>query len=104
MGKVHLLDYVAGNIRSLVNAIEKCGHEVEWIQSPEDIRNAEVCVSVYRLHLKCPSRFISSSCNTIFLCSALALCVLFCSNPSATGLQRPSMHLLPQHLISDSTS
>jgi imidazoleglycerol phosphate synthase glutamine amidotransferase subunit HisH len=42
MPKVHLLDYVAGNIRSLVNAIEKCGYEVEWIKSPEDVKNAEV--------------------------------------------------------------
>jgi imidazole glycerol-phosphate synthase len=42
MAKVHLLDYVAGNIRSLVNAIEKCGYEVEWIRSPEDVQNAEV--------------------------------------------------------------
>lgn len=40
--KVHLLDYVAGNIRSLVNAIEKCGYDVEWIKSPEDVKNAEV--------------------------------------------------------------
>lgn len=40
--KVHLLDYVAGNIRSLVNAIEKCGYEVEWIKSPDDVQNAEV--------------------------------------------------------------
>ena len=46
MGKVHLLDYVAGNIRSLVNAIEKCGYEVEWIRSPEDVQNAEVCLSL----------------------------------------------------------
>ena len=41
-GKVHLLDYVAGNIRSLVNAIEKCGWEVEWIRKPEDVEKAEV--------------------------------------------------------------
>ncbi|KAK6382817.1 Histidine biosynthesis bifunctional protein hisB [Exophiala oligosperma] len=41
MPKVHLLDYVAGNIRSLVNAIEKCGYEVEWIKSPEDVKNAD---------------------------------------------------------------
>jgi len=46
--KVHLLDYVAGNIRSLVNAIEKCGFEVEWIKSPEDVKNADVrTVSYY---------------------------------------------------------
>ncbi len=42
MPSVHLLDYVAGNIRSLVNAIEKFGHNVVWIRSPEDIPHAEV--------------------------------------------------------------
>lgn len=40
--KVHLLDYVAGNVRSLVNAIEKLGYEVEWIRTPEEVANAEV--------------------------------------------------------------
>ncbi len=39
---VHLLDYVAGNVRSLVNAIEKNGYEVEWVRSPEEVANAEV--------------------------------------------------------------
>lgn len=43
MHKVHLLDYVAGNVRSLVNAIEKIGYEVEWIRSPEEVANADVC-------------------------------------------------------------
>jgi imidazoleglycerol phosphate synthase glutamine amidotransferase subunit HisH len=42
MPTVHLLDYVAGNIRSLVNAIEKLGYEVDWIRSPEDVPKAEV--------------------------------------------------------------
>ncbi|WYZ41753.1 hypothetical protein EsH8_V_000648 [Colletotrichum jinshuiense] len=41
MPKVHLLDYVAGNVRSLVNAIEKVGYEVEWIRKPEDVPSAE---------------------------------------------------------------
>ncbi|SPN97320.1 probable bifunctional histidine biosynthesis protein hishf [Cephalotrichum gorgonifer] len=41
MPTVHLLDYVAGNIRSLVNAIESQGYTVEWIKSPEDVANAE---------------------------------------------------------------
>ena len=45
MPKVHLLDYVAGNIRSLVNAIEKLGYEVEWIRSPDDVAAAEVGAS-----------------------------------------------------------
>jgi imidazole glycerol-phosphate synthase len=39
-GTVHLLDYVAGNIRSLVNAIEKCNYSVSWITSPADVTSA----------------------------------------------------------------
>lgn len=42
MTTVHLLDYAAGNIRSLVNAVEKLGYHVEWITSPEDVSKAEV--------------------------------------------------------------
>ncbi|CAK7241232.1 MAG: Histidine biosynthesis bifunctional protein hisB [Sporothrix thermara] len=41
MPTVHLLDYVAGNVRSLVNAIEKVGYEVEWITSPDQVPSAE---------------------------------------------------------------
>ncbi|KAK7220719.1 hypothetical protein V2G26_008722 [Clonostachys chloroleuca] len=41
MPTVHLLDYVAGNIRSLVNAIEKLGYEVDWVRSPEDVAKAD---------------------------------------------------------------
>ena len=39
---MYLLDYVAGNIRSLANAIEKVGYRVEWIRSPEDVTKADV--------------------------------------------------------------
>lgn len=42
MPTVHLLDYVAGNVRSLVNAINKVGYEVEWIRSPEEVAKAQV--------------------------------------------------------------
>lgn len=42
MPTAHLLDYVAGNIRSLVNAIEKIGYTVEWIKEPQDLDRAEV--------------------------------------------------------------
>lgn len=42
MPTVHLLDYAAGNIRSLVNAIEKLGWEVAWINHPDEVANAEV--------------------------------------------------------------
>ncbi|KAK3072068.1 Histidine biosynthesis bifunctional protein hisB [Teratosphaeriaceae sp. CCFEE 6253] len=41
MPTVHLLDYAAGNVRSLVNAIEKLGWQVEWVKSPEDVPKAE---------------------------------------------------------------
>ncbi|KAK0615536.1 Imidazole glycerol phosphate synthase hisHF [Lasiodiplodia hormozganensis] len=44
MPSVHLLDYVAGNVRSLVNAIEKVGYSVEWIRSPEDVPKAEILI------------------------------------------------------------
>ena len=44
MAVVHLLDYVAGNIRSLVNAIEKVGYTVAWIKEPQDIEKADVGV------------------------------------------------------------
>lgn len=55
MAKVHLLDYVAGNIRSLVNAIEKCGYQVEWIRSPEDVQYAEVGVGLHITSFAIPS-------------------------------------------------
>ena len=47
MPTVHLLDYAAGNIRSLVNAIEKLGWQVEWIKSPEDVASADVSAPVH---------------------------------------------------------
>ncbi|KAH7410349.1 hypothetical protein DE146DRAFT_644635 [Phaeosphaeria sp. MPI-PUGE-AT-0046c] len=40
MPTVHLLDYVAGNVRSLANAIEKVGYTVEWVTSPADVPKA----------------------------------------------------------------
>ncbi|KAI2624961.1 imidazole glycerol phosphate synthase HisHF [Hypoxylon sp. NC1633] len=44
MPTVHLLDYVAGNVRSLVNAIEKCGYTVEWVRTPEEVSRADKLV------------------------------------------------------------
>ncbi|KAF2402573.1 imidazole glycerol phosphate synthase-like protein, partial [Trichodelitschia bisporula] len=41
MPTVHLLDYVAGNVRSLVNAIEALGWTVEWVKSPAEVANAD---------------------------------------------------------------
>lgn len=42
MPKVHVLDYISGNVRSLHNAIEKLGWEVEYIKDPSEIDLAEV--------------------------------------------------------------
>lgn len=64
MPKVHLLDYVAGNIRSLVNAIEKCGYEVEWIKSPEDVKNADVSYGSF--FVSCVVVFLYGSISRVF--------------------------------------
>lgn len=39
-----MLDYGAGNVRSLKNAIRAAGHSVKDVASAEDIRNAEVLI------------------------------------------------------------
>ncbi|KAL8694276.1 MAG: hypothetical protein Q9218_001044 [Villophora microphyllina] len=44
MPVVHLLDYVAGNVRSLVNAIEKVGYTIEWVRKPEDVEKAHILI------------------------------------------------------------
>ena len=48
MSTVHLLDYVAGNVRSLANAIERLGYNIKWVKQPEEIESAEV--SRVRIH------------------------------------------------------
>jgi len=42
--KVSLLDYGAGNVRSVRNAITKCGYEIEEITTPSQIDNAQVII------------------------------------------------------------
>jgi glutamine amidotransferase/cyclase len=43
MGKgLYLLDYGAGNVRSLANSLGKIGYDFEWIKSPTDFDKAEV--------------------------------------------------------------
>lgn len=41
---VQLLDYKAGNVRSVVNALRKLGYTVQEIASPDEIRNATLLV------------------------------------------------------------
>ncbi|TVY42579.1 Imidazole glycerol phosphate synthase [Lachnellula occidentalis] len=61
MPKVHLLDYVAGNVRSLVNAIEKVGYTVEWIKSPADVEKADKLILPGVGHFgHCMSQFSSA--------------------------------------------
>ena len=40
--RLYLLDYGAGNVRSLANSIHKLGYDFEWIQTVEDFDKAEV--------------------------------------------------------------
>ncbi|KAJ2245273.1 Histidine biosynthesis bifunctional protein hisB, partial [Coemansia sp. RSA 454] len=39
--KLYLLDYGAGNVRSLVNAVEKLGHTITHIDTVEDFARAD---------------------------------------------------------------
>ncbi|KAJ2493495.1 Histidine biosynthesis bifunctional protein hisB [Coemansia sp. RSA 2050] len=39
--KLYLLDYGAGNVRSLLNAVEKLGHRIEYIKTAEDFAKAD---------------------------------------------------------------
>ncbi|KAK0547900.1 Histidine biosynthesis bifunctional protein hisB [Tilletia horrida] len=38
---LYILDYGAGNVRSLANSITKLGHTFEWVRTPEDILKAD---------------------------------------------------------------
>ena len=39
--KITVLDYGAGNVRSLINAVEKMGGSIKMVEKPEDILAAE---------------------------------------------------------------
>lgn len=39
---LYLLDYGAGNVRSLANSLTKLGYEFTWVTSPDDLANASV--------------------------------------------------------------
>jgi len=71
---VHLLDYVAGNVRSLVNAIEKVGFTVVWIKDPKDFQSAEVNTSIH-------SNSLESFCNLNLREERLALSLFLSKCP-----------------------
>ncbi|KAK3934613.1 hypothetical protein QBC46DRAFT_399404 [Diplogelasinospora grovesii] len=104
MPKVHLLDYVAGNVRSLVNAIEKIGYEVEWIRSPEEVANAEKlilpgvghfghCLSMLSSAGYLPALRAHIDAGKPFMGICVGLQALFSS--SAEDPQCPGLGLLP---------
>lgn len=37
-----LLDYGAGNVRSLANSLKKLGYDFQWVTCPDDLHNATV--------------------------------------------------------------
>lgn len=89
--KVHLLDYVAGNIRSLVNAIERCGYEVEWIKSPDDVKNAEVnkkaCIFCLALVFDMSFAMIDTNFNVLFNCTLPMFLHVACKSSVSVFLQ-----------------
>lgn len=40
--RLYLLDYGAGNVRSLANSIHKLGYDFEWVKDASDLEKAEV--------------------------------------------------------------
>ena len=42
--RLYLLDYGAGNVRSLANSLTALGHNFEWVNTPDDFHKADVRV------------------------------------------------------------
>lgn len=47
--RLFLLDYGAGNVRSLANSLTELGFTYEWITGPEDFDKADVRVYCFEL-------------------------------------------------------
>lgn len=41
-GGLYVLDYGAGNVRSIANTLTKLGYTFKWISQPEDFAKADV--------------------------------------------------------------
>lgn len=86
MPKVYLLDYVAGNVRSLANAIEKVGYTIDWIKTPEDVEKADVSqfnsyICQFSLELLFSSTWLLYYCQDPKL-----ITFIFCRNSSSQAL------------------
>ncbi|CEH14093.1 imidazoleglycerol phosphate synthase [Ceraceosorus bombacis] len=44
---LYLLDYGAGNVRSLANSIRKLGHDFKWVTSPSDLQSDNVTALLF---------------------------------------------------------
>jgi glutamine amidotransferase/cyclase len=49
-GKLYLLDYGAGNVRSLSNSLTRLGYTFEWISDASDFEKADVRLIFSFLH------------------------------------------------------
>ncbi|KAL8682535.1 MAG: hypothetical protein Q9186_001388 [Xanthomendoza sp. 1 TL-2023] len=107
MPTVHLLDYVAGNVRSLANAIEKVGYTVEWIRKPEDIEKAQSLILPGVGHFgHCLSRFAGGGyldpirkhieLGKPFLGICVGLQALFEGSEESPGI--PGLAIIPERL------
>ncbi|KAI4247546.1 MAG: hypothetical protein L6R40_001494 [Gallowayella cf. fulva] len=105
---VHLLDYVAGNIRSLANAIEAVGYTIKWIKTPEDIQNAESLILPGVGHFgHCLSQFAGSGyldpirkhieAGKPFLGICVGLQALFDGSEESPGV--PGLSIIPERLF-----
>ncbi|KAL3424249.1 imidazole glycerol phosphate synthase hishf [Phlyctema vagabunda] len=107
MPTVYLLDYVAGNVRSLVNAIEKVGYTIEWVRSPEDVAKADKLILPGVGHFgHCMTQFASAgylpaiqkhlASGKPFMAICVGLQVLF--EGSAEDPAVPGLGLIKGHL------
>lgn len=58
---VHLLDYGAGNVRSVRNAISHLGYQIIDIESAKDIENAEILIFPGVGHFRQAMTFLNSN-------------------------------------------
>eukprot|EP00002_Diphylleia_rotans_P020873 TRINITY_DN4058_c0_g1_i1.p1 TRINITY_DN4058_c0_g1~~TRINITY_DN4058_c0_g1_i1.p1 ORF type:complete len:548 (-),score=117.80 TRINITY_DN4058_c0_g1_i1:77-1720(-) len=108
MVQVHLLDYGAGNVRSVINAIRSLGHDVVVITRPEDIMGAERLVfpgvgnfgsAIKRLHeqqyVEPLKQYLES--NRPFLGICLGMQTLFESSEEFVGA--PGLCVFPGKVV-----
>ncbi|KAI5284643.1 Histidine biosynthesis bifunctional protein hisB, partial [Ascosphaera acerosa] len=108
MPTVHLLNYVAGNIRSLVNALEALGWTVAWVESPADLARVERlilpgvghfghCVAqLHRAGYRAPLReYIAAGKPFMGICVGLQV---LCEGSEEDAAGTPGLGLVPVRL------